>query len=590
MNSKRTTARLTASLAAAVFAATAAVQTQGAWFYPQMELEIHRLGRMQSETERTGMLAAHPGEVPEVRREIEFRRPNGDGKYETVKRTSPYRQPVGLRSDKDGWEAQTFDGVWRKCAKYADSERPAHLVDMPEDRTIKPLKAGADGIYDFGTETLAYLECEADAEPEFRVGESLDELEENDPQNMEYVPRMIRVGDRRWRTPVPYAFRYFRWKTDGKTGLTCFPTSVKVVPVGRKHEKRGTFHSPNERWNRMFEVAERTLHLCSQDFLIDGIKRDRLPWAGDLAVSLMANAYIYGDAEIVRRTLSVMDAYTGDVNGIVTYSMWTIISHDLYQLYYGDRAFLEDRWWRVKWRVENLVSRCDERGFVVKGNDWVFVDWTKEVDPSAAQMIWVGALDAAARLADRVGDEDAAKYRSLAAKVRRELNAKHWDEAKGMYGVGRHASIYAVIFDVADAAKMKRIGANLAKNEIAPVGTPYVYGWELIALKRAGYVKEFFAGIEKVFGAMLDAGATTFWEGYDAKEKGAERYRFYGRPFGKSLCHVWSAWPAILFVSEVMGVKPTSDGWKTWEQKPLPGVTGLSATLPSGISFSEKQH
>ena len=295
----------------------------------------------------------------------------------------------------------------------------------------------------------------------------------------------------------------------------------------------------------------------------------------------MADAYVFGDADIVRRSLSVMDAYLGDVNGIVTYSMWTVIAHDMYQLYFGDRDFLNERWWRVKWRIDNLVARCDGRGFVTKDLGWVFVDWTDDVDPSAMQMIWVGALDAAARLADRVGDTDAAKYRELAAKVRTELNAKHWDDKKGMYGVGRHASVYAVVFDVADAAKLPRIGENLSRNEIPPAGTPYVFGWELVALRRAGYAKAFLDGLERVFGAMLDNRATTFWEGYDAKEKDSERYRFYGRPYAKSLCHVWSAWPAFLFVSEVMGVKPTSDGWQTFEVHPIPGVSGLHATVPT---------
>ena len=452
-------------------------------------------------------------------------------------------------------------------------------MDVPQDRSHPELAAGPDGVYDFGEETLGYIECKSAAEPKFFVGESREELAEENPDRMEYTPRMIQVADDRWRTPVPYAFRYLRFVKSGQTPID----NVKVVTVGRKHGKCGSFHCANERWNRMFEVGKRTLDLCSQDFLIDGVKRDRLPWAGDLSVSLMANAYVYGDAEIVRRSLSIMDAYLGDVNGIVTYSMWTIIAHDMYQLYFGDRAFLEERWWRVKWRIENLISRCDGRGFVVKGLDWVFVDWTQEVDPCAMQMIWVGALDAAAKLADRVKDADAAKYRGLAAKVRTELNAKHWDDAKGMYGIGRHASIYAIIFDVADAAKRERIGANLAKDEIAPVGTPYIYGWELVALKRSGRTQEFLAGIEKIFGAMLDQDATTFWEGYDAKENGAERYRFYGRPFAKSLCHVWSAWPAFLFVSEVMGVKPTTDGWKTYERNPLPGFSGLRATIPTPI-------
>lgn len=549
-----------------------------AWFYPQMDLEIYRLNKMREESDNVGMRAAHPGEVASLRDHVEFRRQKDDGSYETRTVWPRYRQPACVRSDKDGWEAKAFDGEWHVCSKYPDSEVPPHSIDIPQDRSRPPLRfQKKGGYYDAGEEVLAYIECESEEMPVFRLGESMAEVAEKDPEKMEYLPRMVQVDDDRWRTPVPYAFRYLRFG-EGHEKLD----EVKLVMVGRRYEKCGGFESDNERWNRMFEVGKRTLYLCSQDFLIDGIKRDRLPWAGDLSVSLLANAYIYGDAEIVRRSLSVMDAYLGDVNGITPYSMWTIIAHDMYQLYFGDRAFLDERWWRVKWRVEDLISRCDERGFVMKKLDWVFVDWTDDVDPCALQMIWVGALDAAAKLADRVADSDAAKYRALAAKVRGELNAKHWDDEKGMYGIGRHASVYAVIFGVADAEKTKRIGANLAKDEIAPVGTPYVFGWELIALKRAGYVKEFFAGLEKVFGAMLDQReTTTFWEGYDAKERGIEMYRFYGRPFAKSLCHVWSAWPAFLFVSEVMGVKPTSDGWQTYEANPLPGLTGLHATIPT---------
>ena len=104
-----------------------------------------------------------------------------------------------------------------------------------------------------------------------------------------------------------------------------------------------------------------------------------------------------------------------------------------------------------------------------------------------------------------------------------------------------------------------------------PAGTPYVRGWELVALNRAGFHAAFFDGLEKTFGAMLDAGATTYWEGFDAAETGNARYAFYGRPWGKSLCHAWSAWPAFLFVSEAMGVRPTADGWAAYEAKTVPG-------------------
>ena len=568
------------------------------WHYAQMDFELYRLEAMRDEARRAGMSIDHPGRLPEGRKPFAFRikcdaaaQPPfrtvhaatagwKDG-YLTVTSGEGWRDVGALCSPVRGWEAMTFDGVWRPAATYSGGETPPHRDNLPEDRAFAGLVA-TNGIYDAGAETLAFVECAASAEPRLFVGESLPELAEENLSRMEQLPLMRQVADGRWRSETALAFRYLRFKG-------AHVSDVKAVPVGWPLAERGTFASPDPRHVRLRDVGVRTLRLCALDFLVDGIKRDRLPWGGDLAVSLLADAYVFGDAEVVRRSLSVLDAYEGDVNGIVTYSMWLVVCHDLYQLHFGDRAFLDERWWRVKARVEDLVSRTDAHGFVVKGLDWVFVDWTGPKSLTALQAIWVGALDAAARLADRVKDARAADYRALAAKVRANLDALAWDEVRGLYRVNpdatsafsRQPNVYAIVFDVADAAKARRIGAELAKDELPPVGTPYVRGWELVALNRAGFHAAFLNGLEETFGAMLDAGATTYWEGFDAAETGDDRYAFYGRPWGKSLCHAWSAWPAFLFVSEAMGVKPTADGWASYEAKPVPGAEGMRATVPT---------
>ena len=67
-----------------------------------------------------------------------------------------------------------------------------------------------------------------------------------------------------------------------------------------------------------------------------------------------------------------------------------------------------------------------------------------------------------------------------------------------------------------------------------------------MALIRCGRKADARRLVEKVWGGMLDAGATSFWEGFDANEKGDEMWRFYGRPYGKSLCHAWSSAPVFL--------------------------------------------
>lgn len=588
------------ALSAACFAALLARGGTNLWHYAQMDFELYRLEAMRDEARRAGMSAAHPGRLPAWRSGFRFRYPCAESNpppfrtthaadavwsngWLTVSTYGGWRDVAALCSPMRGWEAQAFDGTWHSAAVYLGGETPPHRDDLPEDRSFAELVA-TNGHYDVGAETLAYVECASVDEPRLFVGESLPELGEESPDRMEYAAKMRQVANGLWRTDAALAFRYLRF------GEGAFVSDVRIVPVGWPLVERGRFASPDPRHVRLREIGARTVRLCALDFLVDGLKRDRLPWGGDLAVSLLADAYVFGDAEIVRRSLSVLDAYEGDVNGIVTYSMWLVVAHDLYQLHFGDREFLEARWWRIRARVEDLVSRTDARGFVAKGLDWVFVDWTGPESRTALQAIWAGALDAAARLADRRKDACADGWRALAAKVRRNLDASAWDEARGLYradpdGPGgafsRQPNVFAVVFGVADAAKARRIGAELARDVLPPVGTPYVRGWELVALRRAGFHRAFFDGIEKTFGAMADAGATTFWEGCDAAEKGDARYAFYGRRWGKSLCHAWSAWPAFLYVSEAMGARPTSDGWATYEMDPIPGAEGMRATVPT---------
>ena len=587
-------------IAAAVHA-SAALSAPAAWYYPQMALERYRLEQLRDDARRACMVASHPGTVPPLEGPSEFRLRCGPDekveysascwfsqRYDATNRClcvtvgGGFRGVGALRSARGGWEARSLDGQWHAAAEYPDSEQAPHLMDVPEDRTYTDV-VRKGGSYDCGREMLAYVECAAAADPGLFVGESLAELAEEDPSRLEYSPRMKEVADGRWRTVSALAFRYLRFKGAA--------ADVKVVPVWRDAKELGRLAAANGRWRQMRDVGVHTLRLCAQDFLLDGVKRDRLPWGGDLAVSLLADAYVYGDAEIVRRSLSVLDAYSGDVNGIVTYSMWTIISHDLYQLHFGDARFLKDRWWRIKWRIEDLVSRTDSRGFVAKRLDWVFVDWSKPDSQVAPQMVWKGTLDAAARLADRVGDPRADDYRALSAKVRASLDEVAWDEERGIYranyardGVfGRQANIYAAVFGVSDEARTGRIVDALCKDGLPAVGTPYVFGWELAVIARAGRSKEFFDGLERVFGAMLDNGATSFWEGYSAEEKGDDRYGFYGRKWAKSLCHAWSSWPAFIFAAEALGVRPASDGWRTYVVNPMPGVEDMQATIPTPL-------
>ena len=88
--------------------------------------------------------------------------------------------------------------------------------------------------------------------------------------------------------------------------------------------------------------------------------------------------------------------------------------------------------------------------------------------------------------------------------------------------------------------------------------------------------------VRDYWGGMLSQRATTFWEAYDAKQKGKGMYSFYDRPYGKSLCHAWSAGPAAFLPSEILGLHPVEDGWRRFSVNPKPGkLKWVSAAVPT---------
>ncbi|MBO4447980.1 MAG: hypothetical protein J5807_00655, partial [Kiritimatiellae bacterium] len=151
----------------------------------------------------------------------------------------------------------------------------------------------------------------------------------------------------------------------------------------------------------------------------------------------------------------------------------------------------------------------------------------------------------------------------------------------GLFGPLRYANFYAVAFDVAEKGELKGIGEALASGAMPPVGTPYCAYWQNAALVKCGFADVAMENVMKMWGGMLDDGATTFWEGWSEEKRGDEKYVFYKRPFANSLCHAWSASPAFFFAREIAGIRPLSDGWKTWIKNPLPQAEGMSFSVPT---------
>ncbi|MDD5037662.1 MAG: hypothetical protein PHE55_23275, partial [Methylococcaceae bacterium] len=144
-------------------------------------------------------------------------------------------------------------------------------------------------------------------------------------------------------------FRFVRIDLVSKGVLSL--ESVEAVSIMRPMEQLGSFTSNDERLNKVWATAARTLHLCTQDFIWDGIKRDRLVWMGDMHPELMTLMAVFGPQDVLPKSLDYMKATTPAnawMNGMPSYTLWWIRCQYDWYFYTGDLAYLQQQQHYIK--------------------------------------------------------------------------------------------------------------------------------------------------------------------------------------------------------------------------------------------------
>lgn len=485
------------------------------------------------------------------------------------------------------WEWKSKNSEWEPAFHFSQNLQnvPPHLLEDPTI-ILKPASV-KNNLYDFGKELYGYITIRSQSKPIICVGESVKEALDMNNQEREQSLELVNVSGI-WKTKSPLAFRYLYVENKQIDDIACdaifYPSAYK-----------GAFACSDSTLTKIWMNSAYTLRLCMHDFLIDGIKRDRLPWTGDLAMSLLANAYTFSEPELVRRSLVALGRAgikEKDINGIIDYSLWWIIAQDQYQLYYNDSLHLTYEWGRMKETLNNLSSRCDSNGFLIPQKDtWLFIDWVEQEKWTALQILWWWAQKSGANLAQRAGDKETANYWiNSANKLKANLSKVAWNAKEQIWlskndsssENTRHPNFLAIVSGLTPSNQSTGIEALLVNNSIKPVGTPYMAGFEVMAMAQLGNTDYMLKHVKDYWGGMLNKGATTFWEAYDPKETDETQYSYYGRPYAKSLCHAWSAGPAAFLPAEIFGLKPIEDGWKRFTLHPNLGyLQWASVCLPT---------
>ena len=360
---------------------------------------------------------------------------------------------------------------------------------------------------------------------------------------------------------------------------------VRAVELMCPMKRLGYFKCSDDRLNRIWEVALRTVHLCCQDYLWDGIKRDRLVWMGDMHPETMAILNVFGAQSILPESLDLMAETTLPdewMNNMGPYTLWWIRNVAEWYRFTGDRAYLAKHHAYISATFDNLEKYITPSN-TLEGISRPFLDWPTEHNRPAVhagmQALALIAWREGVFLADELGDiEFAARCRKTLAKFE-TLRGKL--EPHG----SKQAAAMLALSGLRDPKDM--FSEVIAKGGTHGMSTFYGY-YMLEAMSVAGKKQFAMDAMRDYWGAMLDVGATSFWEDFNVdwtnncfridklpipgkRDVHGDFGEFCYKGFRHSLCHGWSCGPVQWCINNILGIRPLDVGCRHVEVKPFLG-------------------
>lgn len=461
---------------------------------------------------------------------------------------------------------------------------PRQVVLFGTEKYLK-IKKGGNIIFDFGTELqggviMTLPEIAAGTHMRIVFGESVSEamstIGEKNATN-DHSVRDITIPVTSWQT-----FRYgntgFRFVKLEAVDNDITIANIQAVLEYRNAEYRGEFCCSDELLNKIWSVGAYTVHLNMQEYLWDGVKRDRIVWVGDMHPEVSTILTVFGDNDVIKNSLDFISKYTPAdkwMNGMPSYNLWWLkIQYD-YFMWSGNFEYLKSKKAYICGICEHLLSKINADGTHNVGE--MFVEWNAcetEYEKAGFQAMLKIGLDAAADLLKLLScGELAEKCTAAAAAVKEKV-----------YPYSGNKQVAAMV-SLADMGDANEISGSILKPGGAEGLSAFWGFYTLKALAKSGDTAQALDIIKGYWGKMLEMGATSFWEDFDVKwAENASRideavadgkidiHGDYGKHCYKglrhSLCHGWASGPTAFLSQQVLGISIVEAGCKKVRIKP----------------------
>jgi len=485
------------------------------------------------------------------------------------------------RREIEGWTTADFDDAAYPAARVVSPLSPKLCAQPIEPikvtGTLRPArrtnpKPGV-WVYDLGQNIAGWARITVKAPAGTRVKLTFAEAVHADgminpastgywligtPQHDIYIARG--GGEETWEPRFTYhGFQYVE-----VTGLPggAPPLAVEGRVVHTALERAGEFDSSNAMLNRIYRTALWTLRDNLHGLLTDCPHRERCGWTGDAQVAAETINYNFGAAALWNKYIGDID--TSLVKGLPTAIApgkrikkianpdWgaAIVLLPWYQYrYYGDRRVLAAQYSHMRRFIEYLGELAD--GYIVSKG---YGDWYDPPDegPQALSIpmpkhtpvaltstaYYFQAARIMSRTAALLGRADeAARYRRLAAEIRRAFQARFFRPEENSYG-SQTADAMALELGIVPEDKRAAAAAALAADIERHNGhfTTGIHGAKrlYVALSATGHGRLAETVLTRTtypsIGYLFSLGATTMWENWSLTNNHRNNPRSHNHP------------------------------------------------------------
>lgn len=361
-------------------------------------------------------------------------------------------------------------------------------------------------------------------------------------------------------------------------------------------KERANFTSNDKNLKQIWDVAWRTVRLCSHETYMDCPYYEQMEYDGDTRIEGLVSMYVSGDDSLSRKAIGmfndsrlpdglVQSRYPANGQQIIPpFSLfWVAMIHD-YWMYSGDSALVKNMLTPVYGVMDWFQRHLDQNNMLGPLPRWNFVDWSFKNrgvpagaikgNSSIITLQYVYALKMAAQMSSVFGYKDeAAHFLSVAGRLKKAVYHFCWDSNRGLLAdtpakkeFSQHANIMAVLDGMFSPKESKTVMQKVL-SDTSLIQTSYYYRYYLFqALKKAGMSKDFLPELSP-WHHMLNLGLTTFAETPEPT---------------RSDCHGWSSSPVYEFLTLVAGINPKIPGFRKVTIDPhLGNLRWIRASMPT---------